>query len=64
VLLGTTVFERGEPTVFDKAQLSRALSQTDDVRLELQVGPGPGRATVLTSDLGYRYVEINAEYTT
>ena len=64
VLLGTAVFERGEPTTFDKAALSRALSQTDDVRLELRVGQGPGSATVLTSDLGYRYVEINAEYTT
>ena len=36
----------------------------DDVRLELDLRQGKGGARVLTSDLGYRYVEVNAEYTT
>jgi N-acetylglutamate synthase/N-acetylornithine aminotransferase len=37
---------------------------TEDVKLELQLKDGPGHAVVLTSDLGYRYVQVNAEYTT
>jgi len=36
----------------------------EDVRLELRLAEGSGRAVVLTSDLGYRYVQVNAEYTT
>ncbi|MEZ4300172.1 MAG: bifunctional glutamate N-acetyltransferase/amino-acid acetyltransferase ArgJ [Polyangiaceae bacterium] len=62
-LQGTVVFENGEPTTFDRGALSRAMAK-DDVSLVLDIGEGPGRARVLTSDLGYKYVEINAEYTT
>ena len=62
-LQGTTVFERGEPTNFDKSDLSRRMA-TDDVSLILDIGEGPGSASLMTSDLGYRYVEVNAEYTT
>ena len=36
----------------------------EDVLLELQLTEGSGAGVVLTSDLGYRYVEVNAEYTT
>ena len=32
--------------------------------LELKLNDGRGHATVMTSDLGYRYVQVNAEYTT
>ena len=62
-LQGTTVFERGEPTNFDKTDLSRRMA-VDDVSLILDIGEGPGQARLMTSDLGYRYVEVNAEYTT
>jgi N-acetylglutamate synthase/N-acetylornithine aminotransferase len=34
------------------------------VVVEICLGSGPGRARVLTNDLGYEYVRINAEYTT
>jgi N-acetylglutamate synthase/N-acetylornithine aminotransferase len=40
------------------------LASSDSVVLRLTVGRGPGAAHLLTSDLGYRYVEVNAEYTT
>lgn len=63
VLQGIEVFRDGEPTAFDRAAASRAMAQ-EDVRLELRLADGAGRAVVLTSDLGYRYVQINAEYTT
>jgi N-acetylglutamate synthase/N-acetylornithine aminotransferase len=34
------------------------------VHLLLELSDGPGAASLMTSDLGYRYVEVNAEYTT
>ena len=34
------------------------------VEIGVSLGTGPGRASVLTTDLGYGYVRINAEYTT
>jgi glutamate N-acetyltransferase/amino-acid N-acetyltransferase len=62
-LQGVEVFRNGEPTAFDRAALSEAMRR-EDVRLELALDEGAGEAYVLTSDLGYRYVEVNAEYTT
>lgn len=62
-LQGTVVFERGEPTTFDHAALSRAMA-VEDVEIRMDLGDGDGAADLLTSDLGYRYVEVNAEYTT
>lgn len=60
---GTIVFERGEPTAFDRAALSSAMA-AEDVSVIIDIGEGPGRARLMTSDLGYRYIEVNAEYTT
>ncbi len=60
---GTRVFERGEPVAFDKSALSAAMRR-EDVEIAIQLGDGTGRGLVMTSDLGYRYVEVNAEYTT
>jgi N-acetylglutamate synthase/N-acetylornithine aminotransferase len=34
------------------------------VRVAIRMGGGPGHACVLTTDLTYDYVRINAEYTT
>jgi glutamate N-acetyltransferase/amino-acid N-acetyltransferase len=63
VLQGIEVFKQGEPTTFDRAAASKAMA-VEDVKLELKLGDGRGHATVMTSDLGYRYVQVNAEYTT
>jgi len=63
VLQGVTVFEKGEPTDFDRSAVSRAMAQ-EDVQLLLELAEGIGEASLMTSDLGYRYVEVNAEYTT
>ena len=62
-LQGIEVFRAGEPTAFDRAAASKAMAR-EDVLLELELDDGPGSAVVLTSDLGYRYVQVNAEYTT
>ena len=63
VLQGIEVFKAGEPAPFDKAAASKAMA-VEDVRLELKLKDGPGKASLMTSDLGYRYVQVNAEYTT
>ena len=62
-LQGIVVFERGEPAAFDRAALSSAMA-VDDVSLAIDLRDGTADADLLVSDLGYRYVEINAEYTT
>lgn len=62
-LQGVTVFERGGPTAFDRAALSQAM-RAEDVSLDIALTEGDGEALLMTSDLGYRYVEVNAEYTT
>lgn len=60
---GVTVFERGEPRPFDGAAV-RAAMASEDILLELSLEDGAGQGVVYTSDLGYRYIEVNAEYTT
>jgi len=62
-LQGVTVFERGAPTSFDRAAMSSAM-RAEDVALDITLTEGDGEAVLMTSDLGYRYVEVNAEYTT
>ncbi len=62
-LQGVVVFEDGAPTTFDRAAASKAMA-AEDVSLLLELREGSGEASVMTSDLSYRYVEVNAEYTT
>jgi glutamate N-acetyltransferase/amino-acid N-acetyltransferase len=62
-LQGITVFEHDAPTAFDRAAASEAMRR-EDVFLEITLREGDGEAVLMTSDLGYRYVEVNAEYTT
>jgi glutamate N-acetyltransferase/amino-acid N-acetyltransferase len=62
-LQGIVVFEDGAPTAFDRAAASKAMA-AEDVALVLELREGNGTASVMTSDLSYRYVEVNAEYTT
>jgi glutamate N-acetyltransferase / amino-acid N-acetyltransferase len=54
----STVFDAGEPaTTFELA----AMEMTGkDVHLRCHVGPGPGAAEILTTDLSPEYVELNA----
>lgn len=63
-ILGLAIYENGSPLRFDAAALSRDMKRSDEVKLELRVGSGPGVATRWASDLTTAYVEFNAEYTT
>jgi len=62
-LQGITVFENGGPAPFDRGAVAHAMA-SEDVHLLIELREGNGRATLMTSDLGYRYIEVNAEYTT
>jgi len=55
---------QGEPVDFEAATVAQWLSQSDEVKLEANLGVGQAEATVWTCDLSYKYVEINAEYHT
>lgn len=48
---------------FDATQLHRRM-QEHDVEIEMCVGTGPGKFTILTCDLTEEYVRINADYST
>lgn len=70
------LMEKGAPLTFDveaaskymkdkgNASESEYLSEKDTIDISLEVGSGPGSATAWGCDLSYKYVEINAEYTT
>jgi glutamate N-acetyltransferase/amino-acid N-acetyltransferase len=62
---GADLLRGGEPaggrTALKRAE--RAMKKKQ-VAIEISVGRGPGRARILTTDLSYEYVRVNAEYTT
>jgi len=47
-----------------KKQASEYLKNNKEIRIDLYLGHGEEEWTYYTCDLGYKYVEINAEYTT
>jgi glutamate N-acetyltransferase / amino-acid N-acetyltransferase len=63
MLQGITVFEDGAPSAFDRDAVALAMN-CEDLELVLELNEGDGGARLMTSDLGYKYVEVNAEYTT
>jgi glutamate N-acetyltransferase/amino-acid N-acetyltransferase len=52
-----------ESPMFSEEDLHQALAGKD-ITIHISVGNGPGRFTAWTTDLTYRYVEINAQYRT
>jgi len=52
----------GEPT--GKRDAAGQQMRRTKVDVDIRVGDGPGEARILTTDLTYDYVKINAEYTT
>lgn len=73
IKLGEIILMRnGQPQEFDRNAASKYLEQaaageylkTDTVLISVNIGVGPGKSTAWGCDLTYKYVEINAEYTT
>ena len=58
-----TVCRDGAAAAFDREQAAAAMAGTE-VDVEVALGLGEARATLLTCDLTHGYVTINAEYTT
>ena len=56
--------DHGQPLPFDDAALSIQLQAAVDVTVIANLGVGTSEATYWTCDMSYKYVEINAEYTT
>lgn len=63
VVQGIALFRHGRPLPFDRAAASAALKATD-IAIDLELGQGTAAARGWGCDLTYKYVEINAEYTT
>jgi glutamate N-acetyltransferase / amino-acid N-acetyltransferase len=52
-----------ESSTFNEEDLHQALTEKE-INIQISVGNGPGSFTAWTTDLTYRYVEINAQYRT
>jgi glutamate N-acetyltransferase / amino-acid N-acetyltransferase len=62
-ILGTSVFEKGLNTQFDRTELIQKMKQAFEIELELDLG-GKQTSTVFGNDLTNDYIRINAEYFT
>lgn len=60
---GLKVVANGRGSGVPEGMMRRAMA-SGEVRMEIELGLGEGKARVLTSDLSYEYVRINSEYTT
>ena len=59
----TVLFSRGKPCEIDYGELEKVLSR-DKYTIRIDPGLGEGTSQMLTSDISYDYVKINAEYST
>lgn len=63
--IGEFLIYDGKPVVeYDKKAVIEYLKNNKEVKIELNLFRGESDWTFYTCDLGYKYVEINAEYTT
>jgi glutamate N-acetyltransferase/amino-acid N-acetyltransferase len=62
-ICGILTYEKGLAVPFDEAEASLRLKEAE-VRFDLELGLGAGRATAWGCDLSDDYVHINADYTT
>ena len=66
------LMQNGQPLEFDRSAASNYLASAaageylkeDTVLISVEIGVGSGKSTAWGCDLTYKYVEINAEYTT
>jgi len=63
-LCGIRVFEKGLPVDLDLDREVAPLLEENEIDMEISLGRGPGAFELLTCDLGYDYVRINADYRT
>lgn len=58
------LFMQGQSTDVDLQQLQKKMQQDKTINISVELGEGDARWMVWGCDLSYRYVEINAEYST
>lgn len=63
-ICGVEIYRQGNPIPFDEAALSATMKKSPEVKIELTVGDGAGKAAYWASDLTTEYVTFNSEYTT
>lgn len=61
-LCGVELFRNGQPTDLDFDALLEEPLKRRDLPIDIILGAGPGSYTLLTSDLGHEYVNVNADY--
>ena len=61
-LCGVELFKSGQPTDLDFDALLKDPLEQRDLSIDISLGAGPGRYTLLASDLTPEYVSINANY--
>ncbi len=61
---GHTIFKQGRGQAAAVARAAGKMRGSAEVRLEIVLGAGPGRATMVTTDLSPEYVQFNSAYTT
>ncbi len=64
IYIGDYLLFNGEPAPFDRSEVSFYIKEAKEVHIKLFLGLGKSSFSVLTCDLSYDYVKINAEYTT
>ncbi len=62
--IGDFLLYAGEPVDFDREKAVEYLKNNKEVKIDIYLGRGDSQWTYYTCDLTYKYVEINAEYTT
>ena len=58
-----TLVSGGAPAEYREKDAAKIFSR-ETVPVEIDLGSGPGRASLMTCDLGHDYVELNADYRT
>ncbi|MEI3479094.1 MAG: bifunctional glutamate N-acetyltransferase/amino-acid acetyltransferase ArgJ [Bilophila sp.] len=61
-LCGVELFRNGQPTDSDFDALLEEPLKRRDLPIDIILGAGPGSYTLLASDLGHEYVNVNADY--
>ncbi len=61
-LCGVELFRNGQPTDLDFDALLEEPLKRCDLPIDIILGAGPGSYTLLASDLGHEYVNVNADY--
>jgi glutamate N-acetyltransferase/amino-acid N-acetyltransferase len=59
---GVCICKDGMPTDKENDLKASAEMKAEEYTIEVQLGPGPGTFSYITSDLGHSYIDVNAGY--